>query len=111
MGYLFQDAVILYSSQVMGMCLPAQSGDAECMAAWQRICAASRREFEAIYSRLGVTLTERGESFYNPMLKGEGAAGPHPGSWHTQAASCSCVPCMKGCLSCMNGGSGCLWTW
>eukprot|EP00879_Flechtneria_rotunda_P008355 GHRR01008752.1.p1 GENE.GHRR01008752.1~~GHRR01008752.1.p1 ORF type:complete len:557 (+),score=163.22 GHRR01008752.1:140-1810(+) len=47
-----------------------QSGDAECMAAWQRICAASRKEFEAIYSRLGVTLTERGESFYNPMLKG-----------------------------------------
>lgn len=40
------------------------------MAAWRRICEASRREFQAIYSRLGVTLTERGESFYNPMLKG-----------------------------------------
>jgi hypothetical protein len=53
--------------------LPAscQSGDEECIAAWQRICDASRREFEAIYSRLGVTLQERGESFYNPMLKGE----------------------------------------
>ncbi|EFJ40444.1 hypothetical protein VOLCADRAFT_108162 [Volvox carteri f. nagariensis] len=46
-----------------------QSGDPESLASWQRICAASRREFEAIYSRLGVTLQERGESFYNPMLK------------------------------------------
>ena len=46
-----------------------QSGDEEALAAWKRICDASRREFEAIYSRLGVTLTERGESFYNPMLK------------------------------------------
>ncbi|KAF6266502.1 tRNA synthetases class I (R)-domain-containing protein [Scenedesmus sp. NREL 46B-D3] len=46
-----------------------KSGDEECIAAWQRICDASRREFEAIYSRLGVTLQERGESFYNPMLK------------------------------------------
>ncbi|GFR41960.1 hypothetical protein Agub_g2757 [Astrephomene gubernaculifera] len=46
-----------------------QSGDPASLASWQRICAASRREFEAIYSRLGVTLQERGESFYNPMLK------------------------------------------
>lgn len=49
-----------------------QSGDEECLAAWSRICAASRKEFQAIYDRLGVTLSERGESFYNPMLKGEG---------------------------------------
>lgn len=54
------------------MCVPlCQSGDEECLAAWGRICAASRKEFQAIYDRLGVTLTERGESFYNPMLKGE----------------------------------------
>eukprot|EP00878_Enallax_costatus_P002829 GHUV01003021.1.p1 GENE.GHUV01003021.1~~GHUV01003021.1.p1 ORF type:complete len:672 (+),score=213.86 GHUV01003021.1:232-2016(+) len=46
-----------------------QSGDLQSVAAWQRICAASRREFEAIYTRLGVMLQERGESFYNPMLK------------------------------------------
>lgn len=52
-------------------CVVLQSGDEQCVAAWQRICAASRREFEAIYKRLGVTLQERGESFYNPMLKGE----------------------------------------
>lgn len=45
-----------------------QGGDEECLAAWTRICDASRREFEKIYERLGVKLEERGESFYNPML-------------------------------------------
>jgi arginyl-tRNA synthetase len=47
-----------------------QSGDKESLAAWNRICDASRREFAAIYDRLGVSLEERGESFYNPMLPG-----------------------------------------
>ncbi|KDD75315.1 class I (R) tRNA synthetase [Helicosporidium sp. ATCC 50920] len=47
-----------------------QSGDEECVAAWRQICAASRREFQAIYDRLGVTIEERGESFYNPRLQG-----------------------------------------
>jgi hypothetical protein len=47
-----------------------QSGDTECITAWQRICEASRKEFQAIYDRLGVKLIERGESFYNPMLTG-----------------------------------------
>ncbi len=46
-----------------------QSGDAQSLAAWGKICEASRREFNAIYDRLGVTLTERGESFYNPRLR------------------------------------------
>ncbi|GFH18588.1 uncharacterized protein HaLaN_15418, partial [Haematococcus lacustris] len=46
-----------------------QSGEPSARAAWQRICAASRKEFQAIYTRLGVTLQERGESFYNPMLR------------------------------------------
>jgi arginyl-tRNA synthetase len=45
-----------------------QSGRPEYVEAWQRICDASRREFEKIYKRLGVTIQERGESFYNPFL-------------------------------------------
>jgi len=45
-----------------------QSGDEESFKAWQRICGASRVEFQKIYDRLGVELEERGESFYNPML-------------------------------------------
>jgi arginyl-tRNA synthetase len=46
-----------------------QSGDAESIQAWNRICDASRREFQKIYDRLDVSLQERGESFYNPLLK------------------------------------------
>ena len=45
-----------------------QGGDPAATAAWKTICAASRVEFEAIYDRLGVSLVERGESHYNPLL-------------------------------------------
>lgn len=34
------------------------------------LCQLSRVEFQKIYDRLGITITEVGESFYNPMLKG-----------------------------------------
>jgi arginyl-tRNA synthetase len=47
-----------------------QGGEPAVVAAWERICAASRAEFEQIYDRLGVAITERGESFYNPALPG-----------------------------------------
>jgi len=33
-----------------------QSGDPESLAAWGRICQASRLEFAALYKRLGVTV-------------------------------------------------------
>lgn len=45
-----------------------QGGDRESLQAWQLLCDQSRREFQQIYDRLGVRLTERGESFYNPFL-------------------------------------------
>jgi arginyl-tRNA synthetase len=45
-----------------------QSGEAESRRAWQLICEQSRREFQVIYDWLDITLTERGESFYNPYL-------------------------------------------
>ncbi|AFY64716.1 arginine--tRNA ligase [Geitlerinema sp. PCC 7407] len=45
-----------------------QSGDPEARKAWQILCDQSRREFQKIYDRLDITLTERGESFYNPLL-------------------------------------------
>ncbi|MGF1514797.1 MAG: arginine--tRNA ligase [Elainellaceae cyanobacterium] len=47
-----------------------QSGDEEARRAWQLLCEQSRREFEKIYRRLDVQITERGESFYNPLLAG-----------------------------------------
>jgi len=47
-----------------------QGGDEDSLKAWRLICEVSRVEFEKIYKRLGVTLLERGESFYNPFLPG-----------------------------------------
>ncbi|WGT67345.1 arginine--tRNA ligase [cyanobacterium endosymbiont of Epithemia clementina EcSB] len=46
-----------------------QAGDKETRHAWQLLCAQSRREFQVIYDRLDIKLTERGESFYNPFLE------------------------------------------
>ncbi len=45
-----------------------QAGDEPTKQAWQLLCEQSRREFQSIYDRLQVQLTERGESFYNPFL-------------------------------------------
>jgi len=33
------------------------------------LCKLSRVEFQTIYDRLHINLTEVGESFYNPMLR------------------------------------------
>ncbi len=47
-----------------------QQGDPLSLKAWNLICDQSRYEFQKIYDRLDITLIERGESFYNPYLKG-----------------------------------------
>jgi arginyl-tRNA synthetase len=46
-----------------------QGGDAGALRAWRLLCDQSRREFQRIYDRLEIRLTERGESFYNPHLQ------------------------------------------
>jgi arginyl-tRNA synthetase len=45
-----------------------QAQDPDTIKAWNLLCDQSRREFQVIYDRLNVNLTERGESFYNPYL-------------------------------------------
>jgi arginyl-tRNA synthetase len=45
-----------------------QAQDPDTIKAWNLLCDQSRREFQVIYDRLNVKLTERGESFYNPYL-------------------------------------------
>ncbi|MCP9773899.1 arginine--tRNA ligase [Synechococcus sp. Tobar12-5m-g] len=47
-----------------------QGGDPVSRRAWQLLCAQSRREFQQLYDRLDIRLSERGESFYNPYLEG-----------------------------------------
>lgn len=49
-----------------------QAGHGEELAAWRRIVDETRRHYQPIYNRMGVSLRpehERGESFYNPMLQ------------------------------------------
>lgn len=45
-----------------------QAGAADTRRAWQLLCEQSRREFQQIYDRLDIQVTERGESFYNFLL-------------------------------------------
>ena len=46
-----------------------QGGDPLSLKAWGLLCDQSRREFQTIYDRLAINLSERGESFYNPYLQ------------------------------------------
>ncbi len=45
-----------------------QAGDQISLTAWKLLCNQSRKEFQKIYDRLDIKLTERGESFYNKFL-------------------------------------------
>lgn len=45
-----------------------QAGDAIATKAWQALCDQSRHEFQKLYDRLDISIQERGESFYNPLL-------------------------------------------
>mmetsp|Transcript_24971 Transcript_24971/g.63731 ORF Transcript_24971/g.63731 Transcript_24971/m.63731 type:complete len:602 (+) Transcript_24971:35-1840(+) len=45
-----------------------QSGEPAARTAWTMLCDISREEFQKVFDRLDVTLTERGESFYNPLI-------------------------------------------
>ncbi|XP_053673140.1 probable arginine--tRNA ligase, cytoplasmic [Anopheles nili] len=46
-----------------------QSGESLYLKAWNLICDVSRKEFQIIYNRLDVKLTERGESFYQSRMQ------------------------------------------
>jgi len=46
-----------------------QGGDKPARAAWQKICDVSRIAFEKVYKRLDIVVEERGESFYNSLIK------------------------------------------
>ncbi len=48
--------------------LKLQGGDSVSLKAWGLLCDQSRREFQKIYDRLDIRLSERGESFYNSYL-------------------------------------------
>jgi arginyl-tRNA synthetase len=47
-----------------------QAYDEDCIKAWKMICSVSRDYFQIIYKRLGITLEEYGESYYNKLIPG-----------------------------------------
>lgn len=55
-----------------GYVVKLQSGDADCLTAWQSFIDTSLGHCESVYAHLGVTLSRKDlkpESFYNPQLK------------------------------------------
>ncbi|XP_078267442.1 arginine--tRNA ligase, cytoplasmic [Rhinoraja longicauda] len=46
-----------------------QNHDPDVIKAWNMICDVSRKEFQKIYERLDIKLIERGESYYQGMMK------------------------------------------
>jgi len=46
-----------------------QKGEKDVRTAWQLICEVSRKEFQEIYTRLQVSILERGESFYQDRME------------------------------------------
>lgn len=58
-----------FKASALAEVVELQGGNPDSLKAWNMICDVSRAEFEKVYSRLNIKLTERGESFYNPFLK------------------------------------------
>ncbi len=47
-----------------------QGGNADSLKAWHILCDISREAYQEIYSLLDISINDRGESFYNPLLAG-----------------------------------------
>jgi len=58
-----------FKLRAQNMVTQLQSYDEETFNTWKRICEASRAEFQKIYDMLDVELEERGESYYNTIIK------------------------------------------
>ncbi len=59
------DAEPVFADACRRAVVDLQSGDPATLTAWKAFMHASREHADEIFNRLGVTATERGESFYN----------------------------------------------
>ncbi len=64
------DADLDFKQQAQLEVVALQQGNQQSKAVWEALCAVSRNAFNQIYAMLEISLIERGESFYNPMLAG-----------------------------------------
>lgn len=58
----------LFKKRAQEEVVALQSGDPASRKAWQIICEISQKAYKEVYNLLAIRLTDRGESFYNPML-------------------------------------------
>lgn len=65
------DAGAAFADRARKRVVLLQGGDAPTLELWKKLVDESKKHFNAVYAKLGVTLTDAdicGESFYNPML-------------------------------------------
>ena len=62
------DADTVFRKQAQQEVVLLQGGEQEALLIWKIICEISEKAYQEIYALLDVTIQERGESFYNPML-------------------------------------------
>ncbi|NOT02756.1 MAG: arginine--tRNA ligase [Phycisphaerales bacterium] len=62
------DADPAFAAESRETVVALQRGDADVRAVWQAFCTESLRHCHEVYDRLGVRLTDRGESFYRDRL-------------------------------------------
>lgn len=62
------DADLDFKKRAQLQVVSLQGGEKEALTAWEKIREISRKGFKEIYDFLDVSLTERGESYYNTML-------------------------------------------
>jgi len=57
-----------FKSRAYACVVKLQAHDPDYLKAWNLICDVSRREFQKVYDRLEIKITERGESFYQSRM-------------------------------------------
>ncbi|XP_026446703.1 arginine--tRNA ligase, cytoplasmic-like isoform X1 [Papaver somniferum] len=62
------DADPVFKEKAQQAVVLLQGGNEKYRKAWSTICEISRKEFHQVYERLGISLEEKGESFYNPYI-------------------------------------------
>ncbi|XP_026435388.1 arginine--tRNA ligase, chloroplastic/mitochondrial-like isoform X2 [Papaver somniferum] len=62
------DADPVFKEKAQQAVVLLQGGNEKYRKAWSTICEISRKEFHQVYKRLGISLEEKGESFYNPYI-------------------------------------------
>lgn len=62
------DSDELFKARAYACVVKLQAHEKDYLKAWNLICDVSRREFQKVYDRLDIKITERGESFYQDKM-------------------------------------------